>query len=147
VDLTCCLFLKRRRLRADRLIDYTKDDFAQKGETYDIIFDTVGKSPFSRCVKLLCKKGRYLLANPGPLEMIRVIWASVIQRRRVIGGAVSIDREGLQFLKELIEQGSLNVIIDRCYPLEQIAEAHTCVEQGHKKGNVVITVACNTSDQ
>ncbi|MDY7031131.1 MAG: NAD(P)-dependent alcohol dehydrogenase [Thermodesulfobacteriota bacterium] len=129
-----------KSLGADKVIDYTKEDFTKSGETYDIIFDTVGKSSFSRSIKSLKKKGFYLLANPGLSQMIRGLWTSITSNKKIIFQFASEKTEDLIFLKELIEAGKIKSVIDRCYPLEQIVEAHRYVEKGHKKGNVVITL-------
>ncbi len=125
------------------VIDYTKDDFSKSGETYDIVFDTVGKSSFSGSIRSLKQNGRYLMANPGLSQMVRGRWTSGISEKEVISGSVSYNTENLGTLKELIEAGKIKTVIDRCYPLEQIVEAHRYVETGHKKGNVVITVGHN----
>lgn len=128
-------------LGADHVIDYTQEDFTQSGKTYDLIFDTTGHSSFSGCLRSLKDHGRYLRAvhiNPWPV--LRGLWTSMTSTKQVIGG-VAIERQAdLIFLKELIELGKLKAVIDRCYPLDQTAEAHRYVEQGHKRGNVVITI-------
>lgn len=130
-----------RSLGAHQVIDYTKEDFSKNGQTYDIIFDTVGKSSFSGSLGSLSKRGFYLRAVHMALSpVIRGLWSSVTSGKKVIGGVVSEKAEDLVFLNKLIETGELKVVIDRCYPLEEIAEAHSYVEKGHKKGNVVITV-------
>jgi 2-desacetyl-2-hydroxyethyl bacteriochlorophyllide A dehydrogenase len=130
-----------KSLGADRVIDYTQEDFTKSGETYDIIFDTVGKSPFRGSVRSLKKNGYYLRAvHMSPSPMIKGIWTSMTSSKKVIGGVAGESKEDLIFLKELIEAGKLKPVIDRCYPMEEIAEAHRYVEQGHKKGNVVITL-------
>jgi NADPH:quinone reductase-like Zn-dependent oxidoreductase len=126
-------------LGADKVIDYTKEDFTKNGETYDVIFDAVGKSPFSDCMRSLKKEGIYLHAVATPAVMLRMRWVSMMSGKKLIGGTAIPETENLSFLKELAEAGKLKPVIDRCYPLEQIAEAHRYVEKGHKKGNVVIT--------
>ncbi len=125
-----------KSLGADNVIDYTKEDFTNNGETYDIIFDTVGKSSFSDCKRSLKKKGFLLEAAMKISHIIRGIGSSI----KVIVGGATETKEDLIFLKELIETGKLKSVIDRRYSLEQIVEAHTYVDKGHKKGNVVITV-------
>jgi len=133
-----------KSLGADKVIDYTKEDFTKNGETYDIIFDTVGKSPFSGCVRSLKKKGFYLRAVHMSLSpIVRGLWTTITSSKKVIGGIASECKEDLIFFKELIEAGKLKAVIDRRYSLEQIVEAHRYVEAGHKKGNVVITVEHN----
>jgi NADPH:quinone reductase-like Zn-dependent oxidoreductase len=129
-----------KSLGADKVIDYTKEDFTKSGETYDIIFDTVSKSSFSGCIRSLNKNGFYLITNPGLSQMVRGRWTSKISSKTVIFGTVKQKTEDLVFLKELIEVGKIKSVIDRRYPLEQTAEAHRYVEKGRKKGNVVITV-------
>ncbi|MEO8392996.1 MAG: NAD(P)-dependent alcohol dehydrogenase [Chloroflexota bacterium] len=132
-----------RSIGADHLIDYAQEDFTQNGLIYDVIFDTVGKSSFSGSLKSLKPNGTYLLANPSLSQMARAGWASRRSGRNVIAGAASIQTEDLIFLKGLIEAGKLKAVIDRRYPLEQIAEAHRYVDTGQKIGNVVITIAHN----
>jgi NADPH:quinone reductase-like Zn-dependent oxidoreductase len=132
-----------KALGADKVIDYTKEDFTQSGETYDIIFDVVvGKTSFSDCRNSLNENGLYLAVAGGLKEAVQMLWTSVIGSKKVIfGGGIAAERkENLLIIKELIEAGKLKAVIDRSYPLEQIAEAHRYVETGHQKGNVVITV-------
>lgn len=131
-----------RMIGADHVIDYTKEDFTKSGHTYDVIFDVVGKSPYSSCIKSLKENGRYLLANPGLSQMIRGGWTGLISSKKVITGAASENTEDLVFLKELVEAGKIKAVIDRIFPLEKTSEAHKYVEKGHKKGNVVIN--CRT---
>jgi 2-desacetyl-2-hydroxyethyl bacteriochlorophyllide A dehydrogenase len=129
-----------RSIGTDHVIDYTQDDFTQSGETYDVILDVMGKSSFSRCIRSLTPNGHYLLLNAGLSQIVRGRWTSMSSSKKVIIGAASQKTEDLIFLKELIEAGKIKSVIDRSYPLEQIAEAHRYVDTGHKKGNVVITV-------
>jgi NADPH:quinone reductase-like Zn-dependent oxidoreductase len=129
-----------KSLGADKVIDYTKEDFTKNGETYDVIFDAVGKSSFSGCIRSLKKEGIYLHAVATPAVMLRMRWASMMSSKKLIGGTAIPDTENLILLKELVEAGKIKPVIDRCYPLEQTAEAHRYVEKGHKKGHVVITI-------
>jgi NADPH:quinone reductase-like Zn-dependent oxidoreductase len=122
------------------VIDYTKDDFSKNGETYDVIFDTVGKISISRSKRSLKKNGCLIFATFGLPKMIRMLWLSKFSDKKVVFGMVEASSDELNFLKELIEEGKIRSIIDKCYPLEQIAEAHKHVESGLKKGNVVITL-------
>jgi NADPH:quinone reductase-like Zn-dependent oxidoreductase len=108
-----------KSLGADHVIDYTKEDFSSREERYDVIFDTVGKFPQSQYSKVLTPNGAY------------VTIAKLDTKQ---------SREELTFVKELIEAGEIRAVIDRCYALDQMVEAHRYVEAGHKKGNVVITV-------
>ncbi len=132
-----------KSLGADKVIDYTKEDFTKSGQTYDIIFDVVGWRSFSRCKSSLKQRGIYLLTNPGLSKIIQMLWTSIIGSKKVkwVASALKAKAEDLNFIKELVEAGKLKPVIDRRYPLEQIAEAHRYVETGHKKGDVVITVA------
>jgi len=134
-----------KSLGADKVVDYTQEDFTKSGQTYDIIFDAVGKSSFSRCKSSLKKRGVYLTTNPGPSVYIQMLWTSMIGSKKVIWAPTGIMEKAkdLIFLKELIEAGKIKSVIDRRYPLEQTAEAHRYVEKGHKKGNVVITLEYN----
>ena len=132
-----------RSIGADHVIDYRREDFTKSGKTYDVIFDVIGKSSFSRSVKALTQNGRYLLGNPRLSHMVRGRWTPWRTGKKVIFGAAraaSEIAEDLNFLKELLEAGKIRPVIDRCYPLEQTAEAHRYVETGRKKGNVIITL-------
>lgn len=129
-----------KSLGADKVIDYTKEDFTRNHEAYDIIFDTVGKSSFSHCKGSLKKNGRYVVTVMGLAPILQTIWTRAIGNKKVIFNMSIEKTEALAFIKELIEAEKLKPVIDRHYPLEQISEAHRYVEKGHKKGNVVITV-------
>ena len=131
------------KIGADHVIDYTKEDFTKRGETYDVIFDVVGKGPFSGLISSLKDQGILLTANSMKSQIIREPGKSKTNSKKIIGGNVEYKPEHLVYLKELIEAGKIKSVIDRSYPLEQIAEAHRYVEKGHKKGNVVITLVQN----
>jgi NADPH:quinone reductase-like Zn-dependent oxidoreductase len=128
-----------RSVGADEIIDYTQDDFTKLGETYDVIFDVVGKAPYSGSIKSLTKKGIYLNGNPSLSRIIRGLWTSIFSRKKVVSSTASYKEEDLVFLREQIESEKIKAVIDTHYPLEQMAEAHDYVESGQKKGNLVIT--------
>jgi NADPH:quinone reductase-like Zn-dependent oxidoreductase len=129
-----------KSLGADKVIDYTKEDFIKTGQTYDLIFDVVGKISYSRSKRSLKKEGIYLATLPTAGTLLQMLWTSVVGDKKVKNGTKPANIEDLVFLKELTEAGKLKAVIDRRYPLEQTAEAFKYVEKGHKKGNVVITV-------
>lgn len=129
-------------LGADRVMDYKQQDLTDLGMTFDIIFDTVGKSPFSACVKSLSPTGFYLRAVHLDLKSIfRGLWVTLTTNKKVVGGVANDTIEDLLFLKKLVERGHLKPVVDRTYSLEEIAEAHRYVDTGRKKGNVIVTVA------
>ncbi len=132
-----------RSIGAEKVIDYTKQDFTKTGETYDMIFDAVAKSSFSRCKDSLREGGTYLTTFPSPSVMLRRLvpaGASHKKAKFMATGLRSPEEKAadLLFLKGLCEAGKIRPVIDRTYDLAQIAEAHGYVEKGHKKGNVVI---------
>jgi NADPH:quinone reductase-like Zn-dependent oxidoreductase len=134
-----------KSLGADQVIDYTREDFTENGKTYDIIFDTVGKLSFSACKGSLADSGIYLTTVPTSVVMLQALWTLKRQGKKVKFAATGLrpareKTKDLVFLTELIEAGKIIPVIDKCYPLEQITEAHRYVEKGHKKGNVVITL-------
>ena len=126
-----------KSLGADKVIDYTKEDFTQNDQFYDVIFDAVMKTSFSHCKNSLKKRGIYLTVDWPILQALR---ATITGSKRVVFGLGSTKTEDLVFLKELIETGKLKPVIDKTYAMKQIVEAHRYVDKGHKKGNVVITV-------
>jgi len=128
-----------KSLGADQVIDYTQEDFTQNGQVYDAIFDTVGKTSVSRSRKSLKKDGSYLLATFGLPTLVQLLWFSKTGSQNFEFGTLEEKTEDLIFLKDLIEAGAIKAVIDRCYPMEQAAEAHRYVESGAKKGNVVLT--------
>ena len=129
-----------KSIGVDKVIDYTKEDFTQNGEIYDLIIDTVNSISVFSSLKSLTKNGVMILSAAGIKEMLQGIWISVTSSKKVMTGVISHKAEDLIFLKNLIEAGKFKPVIDRTYPLEQIVEAHTYVEKGHKKGNIIITI-------
>jgi len=135
-----------KSLGADEVVDYTTEDFSRAGKVYDIIVDTVGYSGFSRSLKALKRGGYYaLVGGSGRLSaiagsMLRGTWISITGAAHMVSGVARFNPEYTSFLKGLIEAGKLRTVIERRYPLEQIAEAHRHAEGGHKKGHVVIVM-------
>jgi len=129
-----------KSIGADKVIDYTKEDFTQNGEIYDLIIDTVNTISVFGSLKSLTKNGIMILSAAGMTEMLKGIWISVTSSKKVMTGVISHKADDLIFLKRLIEADKFKPVIDRTYPLEQIAEAHAYAEKGHKKGNITITI-------
>jgi len=129
-----------KSIGADKVIDYTKEDFTPNGEIYDLIFDSVNTISVARTLKSLTKNGIMILSAAGMSEMLQGLWISMTSSKKVLTGVISHKAADIIFLKKLIETDKFKPVIDRTYPLEQIAEAHRYVDKGHKKGNVVITV-------
>ncbi|WKZ36936.1 MAG: NAD(P)-dependent alcohol dehydrogenase [Anaerolineales bacterium] len=129
-----------KSLGADRVIDYTKEDFTQNGETYDLIFDVMRKSSFSQSRNSLSPNGIYLLASFKMKQLFQMLWTSMRGGRKVVCALSSEKIEDLDLIKELVEAGKFKSVIDKRYPLEQMAEAHRHAETGGRQGNVVITV-------
>ena len=129
-----------RSLGANRVVDYTVEDFSTKGETYDVVFEAVNKSSFSACMGVLKEGGIYVnITEPFPsMQMLREKMRS--SKKVMLGENAPERAEDLIFLKELVEAGKLKPVVDRGYPMKQIVEAHRYVDKGHKRGNVVITV-------
>jgi NADPH:quinone reductase-like Zn-dependent oxidoreductase len=129
-----------RRIGADHFSDYTKEDFTKSRKSYDIIFDMVAKSSYSECVKALNPKGRYLMANPRISDMLRSVLTSKLTDKTAIFVFAREKEEELFALKEMIEEGKIKPMVDKIFPLEQIAEAHLRVETEQRLGPVVISV-------
>lgn len=129
-----------KSIGADKVIDYTKENFTKNGETYDIILDAVGTTSFSRCRGSLNEHGRLLMVVAGVQEMAQIPWATLTSSKKVFAGPAAESARDFLFIKALAEAGAFKPVIDRHYPLEQIVEAHTYVDTGHKRGSVVITV-------
>ena len=131
-----------RSLGADTVVDYTREDFTRNGETYEVIFDAVGKTSFRRCKGSLEPGGSYLETDPGfmwhvPLLMLLTRW---IGDKKVAMGITRYSKQDVRFLKELVEAGEYRPVIDRRYRLDEVVEAHRYVETGQKTGNVVLTI-------
>lgn len=130
-----------RSLGADKVIDYTKEDFSAREETYDLVFDILGKSSFSKVKRCLKPNGRYLLASFKSEKILQMLRTKLTGGKRVICAlAMDTGTKDLDYFKELIEKEKVKSIIDRTFPLEQTAEAHRYVEDGKDRGNVVITI-------
>lgn len=129
-----------KALGADKIIDYTQEDFTKNGETYDVIFDILGKSSFAECKDSLGPNGIYLLASFKMRELFQMLWTSRIGNKKVICALSPEKTEDLVTVRELIEAGTIKTVIDRCYPLAQASDAHKYIEDGLKRGHVVLTV-------
>lgn len=131
-----------KSLGADEVIDYTKVDFTKNGKTYDVIYDTVGKSSFAKCKKILNEKGIYMSPVLDFLLLFQMLWTLVFGNKKAMFSAtgalpIPVIRNFLQETKELYEKGKLKIVIDKRYSLEQIPDAHRYIDKGHKVGNVV----------
>lgn len=135
-----------KSLGADKVIDYTKEDFTQASQSYDIIFDAVGKRSFAQCKGSLTPRGVYLSTVPKLSIVLQMLWTLRIGGKKAIFATAGLmqSKKNLIFLKELYEAGKIKSVIDQRFPLEQTAEAHRYVDKGHKKGSVVITVGHNS---
>jgi NADPH:quinone reductase-like Zn-dependent oxidoreductase len=129
-----------RSIGADHVIDYTREDYTQNGQKYDVIIDTIGRSPFWGSVESLNEDGTYLNVNPKMSHRLQMGWNSGRSNKKLLSWEAGYTTENLLRLKELVEAGAIKPVIDRRYPMEQVAEAHRYVETDKKKGNVVITV-------
>ena len=129
-----------KSLGADHAIDHTVEDFTKNGQLYDVIFDTIGKSPYPRSKKSLTSNGIYLQANPRFAHMIGALWTAMTSSKKVVVAMAGETTGGLNTLREMFEAGTITSVIDRTYPLEQMADAHRYVELGEKTGHLVISV-------
>ncbi|MFG0249485.1 MAG: NAD(P)-dependent alcohol dehydrogenase [Phycisphaeraceae bacterium JB051] len=133
-------------LGADHVIDYTQTDFTQSSQAYDIVFDTVGKTTFGKTKRVLAANGRYLLTAFAIRHLFQMGLVNLLSKRRMVCSVSADSRDDLQQIKAMIEAGTYRAVIDRCYPLEDTAEAHRYVDGGHKVGSVVLTVAHGPGD-
>lgn len=129
-----------KSLGADRVIDYTREDFTINEETYDIIFDVVGKITFSQCKESLSENGVFLANVMGLTDILLILWTSITGGKKIKGGVGMAKPENMPFFKELIEAEKLKTVIDKVYPFDQCVEAHRYADTGRKRGNVVITL-------
>ncbi|MFC2134166.1 NAD(P)-dependent alcohol dehydrogenase [Bacteroidota bacterium] len=129
-----------KAIGADKVIDYSREDFTQSGEKYDLIFDILGKSSFSQIKNSLKPNGRFLLASFKMKKLLQMLWTSIVGGKKVICALSSDSQEDLIFIRELIEAGKIKSVIDRTFTMEQAAEAHRYIEEGNKKGNIVLTM-------
>jgi len=129
-----------REIGADQVVDYTERDFTDGAGDFDIVFDVVGRAPFGRVARLLRPRGRYVVANPRTAQVVRGLWASLTSDKKLIISSGAVTDEHLRAVTELVEAGALRPVIDRQYPLDQMAEAHRYAETEQKLGNIVIVV-------
>jgi NADPH:quinone reductase-like Zn-dependent oxidoreductase len=127
-------------LGATRVIDYTKEDFTQNGQTYDVIVDTAGTAPFSRCKNSLKEGGRLLMILGRLSDLLKIPWVSMGSSKKIIGGTAAGTAADLRYLAGLAASGEFRPVIDRRYPFERMVEAHAYVDTGRKRGNVVVTL-------
>ena len=127
-------------LGADQVIDYSKEEFSARGDTYDVIADTVGDMSFARCKPVLAEKGRLLAIAGGLPEMLAAVWVPLTSSQRVIFGPAEERLEDVRQLADLAQAGVLRPVIDRRYTFAQMAQAHAYVETRRKRGSVVVTV-------
>jgi NADPH:quinone reductase-like Zn-dependent oxidoreductase len=132
-----------KSLGASKVIDYTKEDFSKNKGHYDVVFDTLGKSPLRKTLKSLKVDGQVLLANAGMGTMIGGAVRSIFGKKKIISGVIKETSQDMNYFKQQIEAGKLKAVIDRIYTLKQFVEAHTYVDKGHKKGNVIIAINHN----
>ena len=129
-----------RSLGADEVVDYTSEDPAARGGTFDVVFDAVGKTKLSHWLGALAPNGSFL--NVGMMgDPITRSWYAATTGRKVVGGTASPSKEQFERLGELSEAGALRSVIDRRYPLDELVEAHRYVDAGHKRGSVAIAVS------
>jgi NADPH:quinone reductase-like Zn-dependent oxidoreductase len=129
-----------KSLGAGKVIDYKKEDFTKNGETYDLIFDILGKGSFSKYKASLRQSGIYLLASFKTAKLLQMLRTSISGDKKVVCALAVPSQGDLIFIKDFLEERKLKPVIDRCFPLEEAAEAHRHVEAGSKKGNVVLTL-------
>jgi NADPH:quinone reductase-like Zn-dependent oxidoreductase len=132
-----------KSLGADVVIDYTKEDFTKLNQTFDVVFDAVGKSTFGKCKPLLTKKGIYMSTElgPGGQNPFLALLTPLFGGKKLLFPIPTINKPDIIFLKQLVENGQLKPVIDRVYPLEETREAHVYVQSGQKTGNVILRIS------
>jgi NADPH:quinone reductase-like Zn-dependent oxidoreductase len=129
-----------KALGADKVIDYSKQDFTKNGVTYDLIFDVLGKSSFSACKDNLSDHGMYLVASFKMKQVFEMLWSNLIGGKKIVCALSFETKEDLIYIKELVELGKFKVIIDKTYPLEQLSQGHRYYEEGHRKGSITVSI-------
>jgi NADPH:quinone reductase-like Zn-dependent oxidoreductase len=129
-----------KTLGADKVIDYTQQDFSQNGEAYDVILDVLGRISFARCKNSLTPDGKLLFASFKGRALMDMLWTARFSRKKVICALAEEKTDSLLLVKELAESGKIKAVIDKCFPLDQTAEAHRYIESGSRQGSVVVTV-------
>ncbi len=130
-----------KSLGADMVIDYHKENWFDLTDRFDVVFDVVGKAPEKELIRLLKPEGRFLHAVSTPAHALKMQMRLMGTRKLFYGGSFKINKEQIEFIRQLAEKGSLKPVVDQAFPLEQIVEAHRYVDSGHKRGNVVITIS------
>lgn len=130
-----------KALGADHVIDYNQEDFTQNGETYDLILDVLNKSSFDKCKHSLNSGGIYLLASFKFKQLRQMLWTSFFGDKKVVCALSDEHLDDLLAIEDLVKADAIKAVIDRCYPMEQAAEAHRYIEAGHKRGSVVLTIS------
>lgn len=129
-----------KSIGADRIFDYTTEDFTESGESYDIIYDTVGKMSIKKALNVLKKNGQLILGAALISQMLEAGWIAVTKKTKIIAGEMKESKADLEFLASLYETGKMKAVIDKTFSMEEIKEAHRLVDSGRKKGNVIISI-------
>lgn len=129
-----------KALGADHVIDYRREDFTTNGQAYDVIYDILGKGTFSQCKSSLTENGTYLNASFKTSKILQMAWTKVVGKKKVVCAFAGERHEDMPLIRDLAETGRLKAIIDRAFPLDQAADAHRYVEEGRRRGSVVITI-------
>jgi NADPH:quinone reductase-like Zn-dependent oxidoreductase len=134
-----------RKLGVDQVVDYTAGEYAEGVGDFDVVFDVVGRAPLHSISRLLRPRGRYVVANPRTAHMIRGLRAALTGGRKIVISSGGPTQEHLREVTELVEAGELRPVVDRCYPLEEAADAHRYADSEQKLGNIVLVVGPSSS--